>query len=34
MSRSCSSNPAWSKVPPEEGELLGETGEALLELGD
>jgi hypothetical protein len=34
MSASCSSAPEASKIPPDDGELLGEVGEALLEGDD
>jgi hypothetical protein len=34
MSASSSSTPASSKIPPEEGEALGELFEALLGFGD
>jgi hypothetical protein len=34
MSASCSSTPASSKIPPEDGDLLGEIRQALLGFGD
>jgi hypothetical protein len=34
MSASCSSAPESSKIPPDDGQLLGEVDEALLDVDD